>query len=297
MRDDERVLFVVCLLFLRPVGDFGDGKLHERPGICPDPCMLRGNLLAKHRVQAAAREARRQVALGCESAIMCHEDEFVSRTRERDIEQTLLLLCIAQLIELMGMSPMLGDLAGKGEGARVLVFVGKVACSGARPRNAKREIASALLGKRNERCTGMTRALFELRNGNDGKLQTFGAMNRHDADGILARAYERSELSTSTLALASEVDKAAEIGARGKGRMSVKLLVVFDEIACALDIRKNRTTLDTARRQRGLPAGKRDGLSHELREGDARRGGKRVLERIECTRKRLIGIFLRLLDI
>ena len=59
MHDDERALFVVCLLLLHPIGDFGDGELHERPGACRDLSMLRGDLLAKHRMQAAAREACR----------------------------------------------------------------------------------------------------------------------------------------------------------------------------------------------------------------------------------------------
>lgn len=71
-------------------------------------------------MQTTAREPRGQIALGRECSIVRHENELVARAGERNVEQALLLLRITQLLELMGMGPMLGDLAGEGKGAGVL---------------------------------------------------------------------------------------------------------------------------------------------------------------------------------
>ena len=95
MLDDERTFSFVRLFLLRPIGNLGDVKLHKRPSICRDPRMLCGNLLAKDRMQTIARQARGQITLGSEGAIVCYEDELVTRAGERDVEQALLLLRIA----------------------------------------------------------------------------------------------------------------------------------------------------------------------------------------------------------
>ena len=248
-------------------------------------------------MQTTAREPRGQIVLGCECPIVRHENELVARAGERDVEQALLLLRIAQLLELMGMGPMLGDLAGKSKGAGILVLVGKVARCGIRPRNAERKVALALLGKRDELGAGIARALLELRNGDNGKLQALGAVNRHDANGITTRAHECSEFGARSHALVCHIDETAKVTARRKGCVAIERLVVVDKIAHALDVRENRSSLDTTRGQRGLPTGKRDGLPYDLGEGDTWRSGKRVLERIERARKRLVEITLRLLDI
>ena len=297
MRDDERTLFVVCLVVLCPMGNFGDDKLHERPGICRDLRMPCGDILAEHRMQTTAREPRGQIALGRECSIVRHENELVARAGERNVEQALLLLRITQLLELMGMGPMLGDLAGEGKGAGILVLVGKVARCGIRPRNAERKVALALLGKRDELGAGIARALLELRNGDNGKLQALGAVNRHDANGITTRAHECSEFGARSHALVCHIDETAKVTARRKGCVAIERLVVVDKIAHALDVRENRSSLDTTRGQRGLPTGKRDSLPYDLGEGGTWRSGKRVLERIERARKRFVEITLRLLDI
>ncbi len=80
MRDDERTLFVVCLVVLCPMGNFGDDKLHERPGICRDLRMPCGDVLAEHRMQTTAREPRGQSPLDA-NAPSCVTRMSLSRAR------------------------------------------------------------------------------------------------------------------------------------------------------------------------------------------------------------------------
>ena len=86
-------------------------------------------------------------------------------------------------------------------------------------------------------------------------------MNRHDADGVAARAHERSELGPRSRTPMRHIDKASKVIAHRKECVTVERLIIVDKIAHALDVRKNRATFDTTRSQRDSPAGELDCLA------------------------------------